>query len=203
MPIEPVGRTSPASELDLDLGKEESRQKEQPKPRSPGKAAVVELSEEARKNAALDKEWDNVRGNIKVNQALSKQKSKDLDAKQDSLFRDETRDNPNRAEMERRAVRDQDARTAEKAEKARTKAAENEEYKDKRTPKSDLIRQAELEKMKEILNKPKTSGSGGGSGGMGTGKMNRDITKNYKKGGKVSSASSRADGCAIRGKTRA
>ena len=83
-------------------------------------------------------------------------------------------------------------------DKARAKAAENEEYKDKRTPKSDLIRQAELDKMKEILNKPK--GVSGGSGSMGTGKMNRDITKSYKKGG---TASSRADGCCIRGKTRA
>ena len=44
---------------------------------------------------------------------------------------------------------------------------------------------------------------GGGGGGMGTGKMNRDITKNYSKGGKVKSASARADGCCIRGKTRA
>ena len=44
---------------------------------------------------------------------------------------------------------------------------------------------------------------GGGGGGMGTGKMNRDITKNYKAGGKVKSASARADGCCIRGKTRA
>ena len=88
-----------------------------------------------------------------------------------------------------------------KMEKAKARRLENEEYKDKRTPKSPLIRQAELEKMKEILNKPKAGGSGSGS--MGTGKMNRDITKIYKAGGKVKSASSRADGCAIRGKTRA
>jgi len=33
-------------------------------------------------------------------------------------------------------------------------------------------------------------------------KSNRDITKNYKAGGKVSSASKRADGIAQRGKTR-
>lgn len=91
----------------------------------------------------------------------------------------------------------------DRQEKARNKAAENEEYKDKRQPKSDLIRQAEIEKMKEILNKPKVGGGGGGGGGMGTGKMNRDITKNYKAGGKVKSASARADGCCIRGKTRA
>jgi len=46
------------------------------------------------------------------------------------------------------------------------------------------------------------SRKGGGGGGMGTGKMNRDITKNYKSGGKVKSASSRADGIAIKGKTK-
>ena len=44
----------------------------------------------------------------------------------------------------------------------------------------------------------KTSGGGGAMP-----KSNRDITKNYKSGGKVKSASSRADGIAIRGKTRA
>jgi hypothetical protein len=48
----------------------------------------------------------------------------------------------------------------------------------------------------------KTISSGGGGGG-GIPKLNRDLTKNMKKGGKVSSASKRADGCAIRGKTRA
>jgi hypothetical protein len=50
--------------------------------------------------------------------------------------------------------------------------------------------------------KPKGPSGGGGSGGMGTGKMNRDISKNMKAGGKVSSASKRADGCAVKGKTR-
>lgn len=39
-------------------------------------------------------------------------------------------------------------------------------------------------------------------GGGAMPKSNRDITKNYKSGGKVSSASSRADGCAQRGKTK-
>ncbi len=42
-----------------------------------------------------------------------------------------------------------------------------------------------------------TAGSGGAMP-----KSNRDITKNYKAGGKVSSASKRADGCAIRGRTK-
>jgi hypothetical protein len=78
------------------------------------------------------------------------------------------------------------------------KAAENKEFEDKRQPKSDMIRQTEIARMKEILDKSK---SGGGGGGVP--KSNRDITKNYKAGGKVSSASKRADGCAIRGKTRA
>lgn len=81
-------------------------------------------------------------------------------------------------------------------DKARARKVENEEFKDKRTKSSPLIVNAELNKMKEILDKPK--GSGGG-GSMGTGKMSRDITKNMKAGGM---ASKRADGCAIRGKTK-
>jgi hypothetical protein len=43
--------------------------------------------------------------------------------------------------------------------------------------------------------------SSGGGGGIP--KLNRDISKNMRSGGAVSSASKRADGCAIRGKTRA
>ena len=89
-------------------------------------------------------------------------------------------------------------------EKARTRAIENEDFKDKRQPKSDLIRQAELDKMKEILKMPKSGGGGGGGGSM-TDPMERK-TKPYNKakGGIIkSSASKRADGCAIRGKTRA
>jgi len=77
------------------------------------------------------------------------------------------------------------------------KAAENKEFEDKRAKSSPLIAKAEIERMKEILDKPR----GGGGGAMP--KSNRDITKNYKAGGKVSSASKRADGCAIRGRTRA
>jgi hypothetical protein len=87
-----------------------------------------------------------------------------------------------------------------KADKAKTKAAENEDFKDKRQPKSDLIRQAELDKMKEILKMPK---SGGGGGGAGIPKVGPKRPLDMKSGGKVKSASSRADGCCIRGKTRA
>lgn len=94
-----------------------------------------------------------------------------------------------------------------KEDKARARRAENEEFKDKRQPKSDLIRQAELEKMKEILNRPKVGGVRGG-GGSGTGGGAAEIKmlqnpKAMKSGGKVKSASARADGCCIRGKTRA
>jgi hypothetical protein len=112
-----------------------------------------------------------------------------------------TKEQFQKMEKERFAAeaRENAERDREKAqEKARARAVENAEYADKRQPKSDLIRQAELDKMKEILKMPK---SGGGGGAMP--KSNRDLTKNYKAGGKVSSASKRADGCAIRGKTRA
>ena len=42
----------------------------------------------------------------------------------------------------------------------------------------------------------------GGGGGGGISKLNRDITKSYKMGGNVSTASKRADGCCIKGKTK-
>ena len=53
-----------------------------------------------------------------------------------------------------------------------------------------------LEKAKSDRAKPS------GSGSAGIPKLNRDLMRNYKAGGKVSSASKRADGCAIKGKTR-
>lgn len=121
-----------------------------------------------------------------------------------------TKEQAQRMERERNAeeARQNAMRDAEKAqEKARSRAAENAEYADKRQPKSDLIRQAELAKMKEILNMPKggakgpSGGGGGGAGGIGGKLSNRDLTRAYKKGGKVS-ASSRADGCCQRGKTK-
>jgi hypothetical protein len=78
------------------------------------------------------------------------------------------------------------------------KAAENEEFKDKRVKSSPLTANAEIAKMKEILDKPRGGGGGGGAGGVKS--MKYEPVK-YAKGGKVS-ASSRADGCAMRGKTR-
>lgn len=113
----------------------------------------------------------------------------------------------------------------EKVDKARARAAENEEFKDKRVKASPLTVESELAKMREILAKPKaekqeqarmkygnpvleaaqaksSGGSrGGGGGGIPSDKMDKMKKMNYKAGGKVT-ASSRADGCAIRGKTK-
>jgi hypothetical protein len=81
----------------------------------------------------------------------------------------------------------------EKDQKA--KAAENEEFKDKRQQRSKLIQQTEMANIKEIFERSK--GGGGAAGIPKTGKKPYD----FKAGGKVS-ASSRADGCAIKGKTK-
>jgi hypothetical protein len=75
--------------------------------------------------------------------------------------------------------------------------AEKEYFKDQRTPRSPLVAESELARMKEILNMPK------GGGGGGTAGDTKFLKPKYKAGGKVKSASARADGCAIRGKTRA
>ena len=78
------------------------------------------------------------------------------------------------------------------------KAAENEEFKDKRVKSSPLTANAEIAQLKVILDKHRGGGGGGGAGGVKS--MKYEPVK-YAKGGKVS-ASSRADGCAMRGKTR-
>jgi hypothetical protein len=101
------------------------------------------------------------------------------------------------------------------------KAAENEEFKDKRVKSSPLTANAEIAKMKEILDKPKAQPTeqsrmkfgnpvaeayfkAQGSAGSGLdieGKTGKNIKPKLAAGGKVS-ASSRADGCAMRGKTK-
>ena len=58
-------------------------------------------------------------------------------------------------------------------------------------------------KFDEVLDKAKADRLKPSGGGGGLPKLNRDMSKNMKKGGTVSSASKRADGCCIRGKTRA
>ena len=78
------------------------------------------------------------------------------------------------------------------------KATENKEFTDKRQPQSPLIRQQAINNMKQMLNMAGTAGD------LEKGMMGSRLKKpNYKSGGKVSSASKRADGIAIRGRTRA
>ena len=56
---------------------------------------------------------------------------------------------------------------------------------------------------KKVPGLTRAGGSGGGGGGgMGSNKLNRDVFKTMKKGGTVKSASARADGCCIKGKTK-
>jgi len=50
---------------------------------------------------------------------------------------------------------------------------------------------------------PRTGPTSGGFGGGGGGGDTKSLKPKYKAGGKVKSASARADGCVIRGKTRA
>jgi len=90
----------------------------------------------------------------------------------------------------------------EKAKVERAKA-EIHEIAEKQRAKTEAERpRTYTERLQDMGRLPKPSGGGGGGGGGAMPKLNRDITKNMKKGGKISSASKRADGCAIRGKTR-
>jgi hypothetical protein len=57
------------------------------------------------------------------------------------------------------------------------------------------------ERLQDMGRLPKGGGSGGGSGGAELKSIMNP--KAMKVGGKIKSASSRADGCAIRGKTKA
>ena len=116
------------------------------------------FAKEAQQNA----EWDKIRGEIGVNQATKARRDKDIKSGQTSLLLEDSYKDPNRAEMEKRALKEQDAKEARKAAR-----------------------------------------SGGGGGGAGIPKVGPKKPTDMRKGGKVSSASKRADGCAIRGKTRA
>ena len=82
----------------------------------------------------------------------------------------------------------------EKAERARAEVSKiAEEHKAKVKAESPRTYTERLQDMGRLP-------SGGGGGAMP--KSNRDLTRNYKAGGKISSASKRADGIAIKGKTK-
>jgi len=99
-------------------------------------------------------------------------------------------------------------------EKAKEKKAADDYFKDNRTKSSPLIVNAEIAKMKKsnqqmsmISPGGNTTAAGrgelkGASGSAGSNELLKAINKPYKAGGKVSSASSRADGCATKGKTK-
>jgi hypothetical protein len=147
--------------------------------------------------------YDDMFGDIAVNKANKERLKKDLSSGQKSLFFDyDARGNENKEGMKKAAVEkaNKEETIKEAQEKAKARKAENEEFKDKRVKASPLTVSSELAKMKEILSKPK---GGGGGGGIPSDKMDKMKKMNYKSGGKVSSASKRADGCAVRGKTRA
>jgi hypothetical protein len=85
----------------------------------------------------------------------------------------------------------------EKAERAREEIRKMSE--ETRTKKDAERPRTYTERLQDMGRLPKPSG--GGAGGDFSGMKGLD--KPFKAGGKVSSASKRADGCAIRGKTRA
>ena len=88
------------------------------------------------------------------------------------------------------------------------KAAEKVKQDNERA-KAEVSKMAEEQRAKAKAESPRTYTERlqdmgrltGGGGAMP--KSSRDITKNYKRGGNVSTASKRADGIAIRGRTRA
>ena len=65
----------------------------------------------------------------------------------------------------------------------------------------EMKRDQAIDKAREFVKEGK-SAFGGGSGSTGMPKSNRDLTKAYKAGGKISKASKRADGCCVKGKTK-
>ena len=125
-------------------------------------------------------------------------------------------DKANAEGMKKAAAKKAEKEEAIKEAKEKNKKAQDEYFKDQRAPKSPLIAKAELEKMKAITGTQSSMISPGGNttaAGRGTAYGGGDLEKgmqggrmkkpSYAKGGKVKSASSRADGIAIRGKTRA
>ena len=138
---------------------------------------------------------DDLFGEIKLAQSDAKRTSDSANTGQRSLFtygiegiHKSDDEKINREGMKKAAVDKQNKEDAARELKAKQKAAEKE-----------AAKKAESYQRSMLSSSGNVTKSGGG-GGMP--KLNRDITKNMKTGGKVSSASKRADGCAIRGKTR-
>ena len=85
----------------------------------------------------------------------------------------------------------------ERAKSDRAKAEVNKMAEETRAKAEAERPRTYAERLQDMGRLPK-----GGGGGGGISKLNRDITKSYKGGGSVSTASKRADGCCIKGKTK-
>jgi hypothetical protein len=97
------------------------------------------------------------------------------------------------SEYDRTVERLEKEKAAEKARAEISKMAE-----ETRAKKDAERPRTYTERLQDMNRLPKPTGGGGGDfSGM------KGLDKPFKAGGKVSSASKRADGCAIRGKTRA
>jgi membrane protein involved in colicin uptake len=141
-------------------------------------------------------EYDDMFGEIAVNKANKKRLEKDIASGQKSLFFDyDARNNENTEGMKKAAVEKANKEEAAKEaqEKAKTRAAENEELKKKNQQRPMISPGGNIFK----------GATSGGGGIEMEGKMGRNTKPKMKAGGKVKSASSRADGCCVRGKTRA
>jgi len=145
-------------------------------------------------------ELDDLFGEIKLAQSDVKRTSDSANTGQRSLFtygiegiHKSDDEKINREGMKKAAVDKQNKEDAAKELKAKQKAAEKEAAK-----KAESYQRSMLSPSGNAI---KSSGGGGGGGGIPKAGLKKPL--DMKKGGKVSSASKRADGIAIRGKTRA
>jgi regulator of protease activity HflC (stomatin/prohibitin superfamily) len=108
-----------------------------------------------------------------------------------------------KADAERAAAKEAKERKADPLYDER-KAARAEAEKGAVTKMVGGVKVTEYPAVDEVERRPTAQIRGGGGGG-GAGSLLREMNpqKLYKKGGKVRTASQRADGCCIRGKTRA
>jgi hypothetical protein len=106
------------------------------------------------------------------------------------------------SEYDKTAEKVNKEQAAEKARAELSKIAEEHKAKTKtESPRTYTERLQDMGRLPKPSVGSGKSGGGGGAGGDFSGMKGLD--KPFKTGGKVSSASKRADGCAIRGKTKA
>jgi hypothetical protein len=212
--VQPVGPVQKTAELDLDMGKKNPQ--EQPQPRSPGKAAIIDVSPEAieKSKAEVSKIGKEVRsaepykGKAYSDTAIKSSGGSGGGGAGDTKFLKPKY----RAGGKVRKFNDGGISLEEMYPGAKiTRAGPQPPPTEGGKGSEEHIRNLEALRYKrqnlnakpELFEEPKSKGKSGGGGGGGMPKLNRDITKNMKKGGTIKSASARADGCCIRGKTKA